>query len=266
MLMPVRTPLHPPSVASEPFSPHLARPLPLPIVSPAASAALSLVALMLAITAIVLATIANRRWVGRDRPTSPPGANGPGAAEHTDGAELPDRTSRPELVALREQLAALGVHVSGLQADVDRLAPELVSLRADVSDVGAGLATLRADVSDVGAGLATLRADVSDVAGELATLRTDLTTATSAPVADPTALRHVALVRYDAFADVGGRLSYSVALLDDTRSGLVLTTLAGKSDVRTYARAISAGAADGTLTAEEQQAIEAAAGPTGSRP
>ena len=77
---------------------------------------------------------------------------------------------------------------------------------------------------------------------------------------DPTALRHVALVRYDAFADVGGRLSYSVALLDDTGSGLVLTTLAGKADVRTYVRAISGGQADGTLTAEEQQAIEAAVG------
>ena len=79
-------------------------------------------------------------------------------------------------------------------------------------------------------------------------------------VGDPTALRHVALVRYDAFADVGGRLSYSVALLDDTGSGLVLTTLAGKADVRTYVRTISAGTPDGSLTAEEQQAIDAAVG------
>jgi hypothetical protein len=80
------------------------------------------------------------------------------------------------------------------------------------------------------------------------------------PVLDPTALRHVALVRYDAFADVGGRLSYSLAVLDDTRSGLVLTTLAGKSDVRTYVRTISAGSPEGSLTAEEQQAIDAAVG------
>lgn len=81
---------------------------------------------------------------------------------------------------------------------------------------------------------------------------------TDAPLVDPTALRHVALVRYDAFADVGGRLSYSLAVLDDTRSGLVLTTLAGKADVRTYVRTISAGSPEGSLTAEEQQAIEAA--------
>ena len=59
---------------------------------------------------------------------------------------------------------------------------------------------------------------------------------------------------------MGGRLSYSVALLDDTGSGLVLTTLAGKADVRTYVRTISAGTPDGSLTAEEQQAIDAAVG------
>ena len=59
---------------------------------------------------------------------------------------------------------------------------------------------------------------------------------------DPTALRHVALVRYDAFADVGWpAVVQRGAVLDDTGSGLVLTTLAGKADVRTYVRTISAG-------------------------
>ncbi len=81
-----------------------------------------------------------------------------------------------------------------------------------------------------------------------------------AAATDRSALRHVAMVRYDAFADVGGRLSYTVAILDDTVSGLVITSLAGKADVRTYVRVISAGAADGSLTAEEQQAIDAAVG------
>ncbi len=106
---------------------------------------------------------------------------------------------------------------------------------------------LAAAVASLEGALAELRGQVDEVAG-----------LAQAPPQDPTALRHVALVRYDAFADVGGRLSYSLAVLDDTRSGLVLTTLAGKADVRTYVRAISAGVAEGTLTAEEQQAIEAA--------
>ena len=107
--------------------------------------------------------------------------------------------------------------------------------------LGPESAALRAEVE-------ALRAQVEDLA------------ARGDEVGDPTALRHVALVRYDAFADVGGRLSYSVAMLDDTGSGLVLTTLSGKADVRTYVRTISAGTPDGSLTAEEQQAIDAAVG------
>ena len=102
----------------------------------------------------------------------------------------------------------------------------------------------------------TLRAELDQLRRDLDALAAGA----SGPRPDPTALRHVALVRYDAFADVGGRLSYSVALLDDTGSGLVLTTLAGKSDVRTYVRTISAGTPDDSLTAEEQQAIDAAVG------
>jgi hypothetical protein len=110
--------------------------------------------------------------------------------------------------------------------------------------------------------VATLGSESADLRSQVEALRSEVEalTARGDQTGDPTALRHVALVRYDAFADVGGRLSYSVALLDDTTSGLVLTTLAGKADVRTYVRTISAGTPDGSLTAEEQQAIEAAVG------
>ena len=171
--------------------------------STALSAALGLLALVVAVAALVLATIANRRWARRPRSRD---AAGPSvdAEPRADGAML------------------------ALQAQVDELA-------AAVAQLSAGLAALEPDVS-------ALRGDVEDARRQ-----------------HPTALRHVAVVRYDAFADVGGRLSYSLAVLDDTRSGLVLTTLAGKSDVRTYVRTVSGGTGDGTLTAEEQQAIEAAA-------
>lgn len=199
ILVVVRTPLHPPSVASEP----LCVPLRLPLV-PTAAITLAALALALSVVAIVLATIANRRWAARSR--------------SGDAA----RDSQPDRVA------------------VAALATRLEALAGTVSELGGRVEGVRA------------AAEQAAAAAESAAV------AAQAPAHDPTALRHVALVRYDAFADVGGRLSYSVALLDDTRSGLVLTTLAGKSDVRTYVRTISAGAAEGTLTAEEQQAIEAA--------
>ena len=49
-------------------------------------------------------------------------------------------------------------------------------------------------------------------------------------------LRHLAVVRYDAFGDMGGRLSWSLALVDEGGDGMVLTAIHGRSDARTYAK------------------------------
>lgn len=84
--------------------------------------------------------------------------------------------------------------------------------------------------------------------GDLAALRADL----------GQALRHVAVVRYDAFGDMGGRLSFSAALVDDEGDGLVLTSIHARGESRTYAKGVVKGAADTTLTPEEQQALAAA--------
>ena len=51
-------------------------------------------------------------------------------------------------------------------------------------------------------------------------------------------MRHVAVVRYDAFADMGGRLSFSAALYDDSGDGFVLSSINGRSETRTYAKAL----------------------------
>ena len=69
------------------------------------------------------------------------------------------------------------------------------------------------------------------------------------------AIRHVAVVRYDAFPDMGGRLWFSAALLDDSGDGLVFTSINGRSETRTYAKGVKAGASDHTLSPEEVQAI-----------
>ena len=69
------------------------------------------------------------------------------------------------------------------------------------------------------------------------------------------ALRHLSVVRYDAFPDVGGHLSWSVALADDAGDGVVRTSIHGRSDARTYATAISGWACEHALSPEEQQAI-----------
>ncbi len=84
--------------------------------------------------------------------------------------------------------------------------------------------------------------------GDLAALRADIAQA----------LRHVAVVRYDAFGDMGGRLSFSAALVDDRGDGLVLSSIHARGESRTYAKGVVGGGSDVTLTPEEQQALAAA--------
>ncbi|MDX6200384.1 MAG: hypothetical protein QOJ79_3535 [Actinomycetota bacterium] len=95
------------------------------------------------------------------------------------------------------------------------------------------------------AGINGLRSDVRVLRDDLAAARADLSDA----------LRHVAVVRYDAFGDMGGRMSFSAALLDDAGDGLVLTSINGRSETRTYAKGVKAGSSDHSLSPEEEQAI-----------
>ncbi len=74
-----------------------------------------------------------------------------------------------------------------------------------------------------------------------------------------TALRHVSVVRYDAFDDVTGRQSFSAALLDDHGDGIVITSLHARTESRTLLKGISAGQAAG-LSPEERQAVDYAQG------
>ncbi len=74
------------------------------------------------------------------------------------------------------------------------------------------------------------------------------------------ALRHVAVVRYDAFGDVGGHLSWTLAMLDDAGNGVVLSSIHGRSQARTYAKSIAAWSCDQQLSPEEDEAITHARG------
>lgn len=100
---------------------------------------------------------------------------------------------------------------------------------------------------------ASLRAEVTQARNHVDAVRRDL----------GDALRHVAVLRYDAFGDMGGRLSFTAALLDDAGDGVVFTSIHGRSEGRTYAKGIKAGASEQSLSPEEQQAIELALGQRG---
>jgi hypothetical protein len=74
--------------------------------------------------------------------------------------------------------------------------------------------------------------------------------------------RHLGIVRYDAFSgsgqQSGGRLSWSVALLDDSGGGVVMTAIHGRSEARSYAKSISDWTCDQPLSPEEEQAVASA--------
>ncbi|HEU5033233.1 MAG TPA: DUF4446 family protein [Mycobacteriales bacterium] len=113
---------------------------------------------------------------------------------------------------------------------------------------GEGKQTVLDVARDTAEQTATLRAEVARTREQLDTLRQDM--------AD--ALRHVAVVRYDAFGDMGGRLSFTAALLDDAGDGLIVTSIHGRSEARTYAKGVKRGTSEQSLSPEEQQAIELA--------
>ena len=75
---------------------------------------------------------------------------------------------------------------------------------------------------------------------------------------DPHALRDVAIVRYDALQEMSGQLSFSLALLNAVGDGVVLSSINGRAETRTYAKPVRAGKGVQELSPEEAQAVHSA--------
>src|SRR3954451_9122951 len=71
---------------------------------------------------------------------------------------------------------------------------------------------------------------------------------------------NVAVIRYDAYEDTGGHQSASVALLDSSRSGVVVTAIQGRDYARIYMKELEQGKPSIALSPEEQEAVERAMG------
>jgi hypothetical protein len=79
-------------------------------------------------------------------------------------------------------------------------------------------------------------------------------------------IQHVGVVRFDAFEDMGGRLSFSAAFLNAHGDGIVITSINGRQDTRCYAKEVRGGASVHNLSGEEEQAIREAFGSSSGRP
>jgi hypothetical protein len=68
----------------------------------------------------------------------------------------------------------------------------------------------------------------------------------------------VAVVRYDAYENTGGHQSASVALLDASQTGVVLTAIQGRDYARIYVKELEDGHSPVALSPEEQEAVDRA--------
>ncbi|MGI8631227.1 MAG: DUF4446 family protein [Solirubrobacterales bacterium] len=80
------------------------------------------------------------------------------------------------------------------------------------------------------------------------------------------AVAHVGVVHYDAYNELSGRQSSSVAFLDASETGVVLSSILHRDSARLYAKPVRRGTPDLDLSPEEQQAVREALTPTAGAP
>lgn len=79
------------------------------------------------------------------------------------------------------------------------------------------------------------------------------------------AVSYYALVRYDAYGEMSGQQSSSVAWLDEHRSGIIVSSIVHRDQARVYVKQVADGKSEIDLSPEEQEAIDTALA-RGSRP
>ena len=77
----------------------------------------------------------------------------------------------------------------------------------------------------------------------------------------PLAIKHTGVVAYDAFDDIAGNLSRSLALLNDRGDGFVISLLVGRSETRFFTKEIRGRAGSEPLSPEEEAAVAQAFAP-----
>lgn len=76
----------------------------------------------------------------------------------------------------------------------------------------------------------------------------------------PLAISYTGVVTYDAFGDIGGKLSRSIAMLDSNGDGLVISLLVGRNETHFFTKEVRSGAGTERLSPEEGAAVTRAMG------
>lgn len=139
--------------------------------------------------------------------------------------------------------AILAVWLIAVSVRLKRLGKQqkVVAKAGENGDFVATVSKSLSELSLLGAGLVEIKESLSKLEFDLRTT-----------------VRHVGVVRFDAFDDVGGRLSFAVALLNGHGDGVVLSTINGRQESRSYAKFIKDGDSSYNLSGEEREAINEA--------
>ena len=73
-----------------------------------------------------------------------------------------------------------------------------------------------------------------------------------------TSFKKIAVKRYDAFAEMGGKLSYSLCLLNDDNDGFIMTSMHNRDGCYTYVKEVIKGNTFVILSDEEKEVLEEA--------
>jgi hypothetical protein len=161
------------------------------------------------------------------------------------GAELSSTVGVVALAAAALALASLGVNAV--------LYRHLRRMRTDQQVVlGEERADLVSHAAALDASFRTLHDYVTDVAERL-----DARMGVAEGRLDG-AIAHWGLIRYDAYNEMSGRQSTSIALLDSSRSGVVLSSIHHRDQARLYAKQVSEGKGELRLSPEEEEALRLA--------
>jgi hypothetical protein len=116
-----------------------------------------------------------------------------------------------------------------------------------------------AHAADMQSAFEALRGYVEDVAARLDGRLAGAETALHGAIA------HRSLVRYDAYNELSGQQSMSIALLDDAGSGIVLSCIHHRDQARVYGKQVHDGQGELELSPEEAEAVRLALNPAGGR-
>ncbi len=161
------------------------------------------------------------------------------------GAELSSTVGVVALAAAAVAVVALGLCFA--------LYRQLRRVRADQQVVlGEERADLVTHAATIDASFRTLHDYVTDVAARL-----DARVGVAEGRLDG-AIAHCGLIRYDAYNEMSGRQSTSIALLDSSKSGVVLSSIHHRDQARLYAKQVSDGKGELRLSPEEEEALRLA--------